>query len=101
MEEGEEISEDFLLQNNEKKDWDFALFFCYFNNRPAFNKYVEAYKGKHIIIIGPAKDTNRYTEPDPLSPNFTADQHFAIVHLSKFGDNQDFIAIYERSKCGF
>lgn len=48
----------------------FALLFCYFNNKLAFDKYVEAYRGSVVIIIGPRNDCDIVTDPMPLNPQF-------------------------------
>lgn len=76
------------------KNWNFALLFCYFNIRRAFDEYIDVYKGNYVIIIGPAENTNRYTEPLPL--DFQDNDDFQLVHICDFGDNRDVLAIYER-----
>lgn len=76
--------------------WNFSLLFCYFNNRAAFNEYVKCYKGNFIIIIGPATETHRYTEPLPLDPEFQENKDFKVVLLTEFNEKRDLIAIYER-----
>lgn len=94
VEHGQEVSSKLLLDTCMAKTWDFALLFCYFNLRSAFNEYIKHYKGNYVIIIGPADNTGRYTDPLPL--DFKDNDEFELVHLSDFGDNRDLIAIYER-----
>ncbi|XP_023297042.2 uncharacterized protein LOC111679674 [Lucilia cuprina] len=53
--------------------WNFALMFCYFNNRSAFLEYLKIYEGNYIIIVGPLEKTEIYTDPLPLEPNFPED----------------------------
>lgn len=48
----------------------FALLFCYFNNKSAFDKYIEAYDGNIVIIVGPKNDCGIVTDPLPLNPKF-------------------------------
>lgn len=86
-----------MLDTCLSKNWNFSLLFCYFNNRPAFNEYVKCFKGNFIIIIGPAANTNRYTEPLPLDEEFQKNGDFKLVHCQDFGDNHDLIAIYEKT----
>lgn len=72
--------------------------FCYFNNRNAFNEYVNCYRGNYIIIIGPADyRTGRYTEPLPLDSEFQKNNNYKLIHFSEFGNNRDLIAIYEKA----
>lgn len=93
----QEITSQFLLDSSLFRNWNFALMFCYFNCREAFNQYVEAYRGNWIIIIGPADHTGRYTEPLPLDEEFQTNKNFKLVCFQEFGDNHDIIAIYERN----
>lgn len=92
----QEITSQFLLDSSLFRNWNFALMFCYFNCREAFNQYVEAYRGNWIIIIGPADKTGRYTEPLPLDKEFQKNKNYKLVCFQEFGDNHDIIAIYER-----
>lgn len=71
--------------------------FCYFNNREAFNDYVNCFRGTYIIIIGPAENTLRYTEPLPLDKEFQKNENYKLIHFSEFGNNRDLIAIYEKA----
>jgi hypothetical protein len=97
LEPDQKISPQFLLDTTMMKNWNFTLLFCYFNNRAAFDEYVECYRGNFIIIIGPAENTYRYTEPLPLDKEFRQNENYKLVHLSEFGNNRDLIAIYEKS----
>lgn len=72
--------------------------FCYFNNRDAFDEYVNCYKGNYVIIIGPANDIGRYTEPMPSDREFQKNGDFSLVHLREFSARRDLIAIYERNE---
>ncbi|KAL7023485.1 hypothetical protein ACKWTF_012631 [Chironomus riparius] len=99
VEHGQELSSKLILDTCLSKNWDFALLFCYFNLRRAFNEYIKYYKGNYVIIIGPAANTGRYTDPLPL--DFQDNEEFQLVHLSDFGDNRDLLAIYERKNKKF
>jgi hypothetical protein len=55
--DGRPVNSQLLLDMNSTKNWNFSLLFCYFNHRPAFDAYIEAYKGNFVIIIGPAANT--------------------------------------------
>lgn len=74
--------------------WNFALMFCYFNSIEAFNTYVDNYRGNFIIIIGPAENTDRYTEPLPCEFEH---EDFSMVRCEEFGKNHDLIAYYARN----
>lgn len=54
------------------------------------------FQGRHVIVIGPAKETNRFTECSPLNPPFPEGVKLEMIHFSEFGDNKDQIAIYEK-----
>lgn len=97
LEPDQEITSQFLLDTCMSRNWNFSLLFCYFNNRDAFDKYVSCYQGNFIIIIGPADNTLRYTEPLPLDTEFQKNQNFKLIHLREFGNNRDLIAIYEKN----
>lgn len=92
--DGRTVTSQVLLDTCASKNWNFALFFCYFNHRSAFDAYIKTYKGNFVVIIGPAANTNRYTDPLPL--DFQDNEDFLLVHLCDFGDNRDLLAIYER-----
>lgn len=44
----------------------FALLFCYFNDRSAFDAYVNAFGGRIVVVIGPLADDDIVTDPRPL-----------------------------------
>lgn len=94
VEHGQECTSKVLLDSSLSRNWNFALLFCYFNLRRAFNEYIQNYKGNYVIIIGPADNTGRYT--DPLPKDFQDNEDFKLIHITDFGDNRDLIAIYER-----
>lgn len=74
----------------------YALLFCYFNNRPAFNEYIKCYKGNMIIIIGPGEGKGRHTDPEPFNPNFYSDD-WILDDYEEIKNSRDFIAIYVRN----
>ncbi|XP_061387130.1 uncharacterized protein LOC133322080 [Musca vetustissima] len=81
-----------------RDSWNFALLFCYFNNRPAFLQYLKLYKGRWICIIGPLEKRNVYTDPLPLEPNFPVEDNVTTWKLKaslKMGEN-DIMAFYEK-----
>lgn len=63
----------------------FALLFCYFNNRDAFVEYVRAYTGHLIIIVGPTSEQHIVTDPNPLNPNFENDE-WILLDYCQFND---------------
>lgn len=73
----------------------FGLLFCYFNNSEAFNNYVEAFKGKWIVIIGPEDGTGRYTEPMALKPCFKRTNTWKLETNFSLIEG-DIVAIYGR-----
>lgn len=77
----------------------FALLFCYFNNRSAFDKYMESYRGNMVIIVGPRNDCGIVTDPLPLDPKFC--EHNAskwvvesVVDIDV--DDYNVLAVYRR-----
>lgn len=44
----------------------FALLFCYFNDRTAFDAYVNAFEGRFVVVIGPLANDGIVTDPRPL-----------------------------------
>ncbi|XP_075146755.1 uncharacterized protein LOC142221100 [Haematobia irritans] len=86
--------QNFCFRNN----WNFALMFCYFNNRPAFLEYLSSYKGNWIIIIGPLEKRDVYTDPLPLEPNFPNEKptQWLLKASLKIGEN-DVLALYEKT----
>lgn len=74
---------------------DFGLLFCYFNDSEAFSNYVDAFKGKWIVIIGPEDGVGRYTEPMPLRPCFKKAKSWKLETNFSLIDG-DIVAIYRR-----
>lgn len=78
---------------------DFALLFCYFNYRLAFDKYIETFNGRIVIIVGPRDDCGIVTDPLPLSPHFRESNGFKWVKESVISidvDDCNVIAVYKR-----
>ncbi|KAJ6633619.1 hypothetical protein Bhyg_16805, partial [Pseudolycoriella hygida] len=80
---------------------DFALLFCYFNNKSAFDNYVEEYHGNVLIIIGPRNDCGIVTDPLPLNPNFCSLNGFeweleSVIDVDD--DDYNVVAVYRRSR---
>ncbi|XP_073818437.1 uncharacterized protein [Musca autumnalis] len=90
-------NEDYLRTCCLRDSWNFALLFCYFNNRPAFLQYLNLYKGRWICIIGPMEKRNIYTDPLPLEPNFpqSVGVTWKLKATLQMGDN-DVMALYEK-----
>lgn len=51
-----------------------ALIFCYFNNRKAFEDYLNVFEGKWLILIGPQPALGIHTDPNPLQPQLPENQ---------------------------
>lgn len=81
----------------QEKHSNFALLFCYFNNRPAFNDYVRVYDGNYIIIVGPDEGLGTFTDPLPLSPQFEncVGYKWNIETFINI-DNFNYIAVYKK-----
>uniref|UniRef100_W8CDA7 Methyltransferase domain-containing protein n=1 Tax=Ceratitis capitata TaxID=7213 RepID=W8CDA7_CERCA len=93
----DEISLDKYLQKCcNLKSWNFALMFCYFNNRAAFYNYIEMYKGNILLIIGPKNGVRIFTEPLPLEPHFLDTHHWELKTTLSIGKD-DIIALYVRA----
>lgn len=70
-----------------------AIMFCYFNNGPAFQDYLNKYRGNCLIIIGPK--SNRHTNPHPFHPCFETDE-WTLKEYKKIKDSNDYIVVYEK-----
>lgn len=75
----------------------FALLFCYFNNRTAFLDYVRAYDGQLIVIIGPINGDKIVTDPIPLNPQFETDE-WQLIGQSEMHGFDNCMAIYRRRR---
>lgn len=92
---GNELTPNFLQEACTSNDWNFALLFCYFNNHEAFIRYLDAYHGKYLIIIGPGNDCGRHTDPQPFELNLKDNkERWKLVSSCHIGNSVDFIAIY-------
>lgn len=80
-----------------RKSTEFALLFCYFNDKIAFNEYVQAYEGRLIIIIGPERCSGTVTDPQPLNPKFeySPDYRWTIETIVNI-DNFNYIGVYRK-----
>lgn len=72
-----------------------ALLFCYFNNGPAFKQYIQQYRGRLVIIIGPGQGRGTLTNPEPFAADFGTSEWVLIDH-QEVKDTKDFIAVYSR-----
>ncbi|KOB77591.1 Uncharacterized protein OBRU01_01977, partial [Operophtera brumata] len=63
-----------------------ALLFCYFNNRPAFNDYLEHFKGNVIVIIGPGDGKHVHTDPKPFNDVSNEWELFMSQEVRNSGD---------------
>lgn len=74
------ITNEFLNRCIQADAHQFALLFCYFNNRDAFLEYIRAYNGDIIVIVGPNSEQNIVTDPNPLNPKFESDEWSLLDH---------------------
>lgn len=92
------ISNEFLKQCIQQNNSQFALLFCYFNNRDAFYEYVRAYDGDLIIIVGPSNEHHIVTDPNPLNPQFETDE-WMLSDCCQFNDQlSNCMCIFQRIK---
>lgn len=78
----------------------YALMFCYFNDRKAFNNYLKCYMGTDLIIIGPYEHQEVVTNPMPRNPGFdefNINSWNAVRYLD-VGDGINEIVFYKRFK---
>ncbi|KAH8291827.1 hypothetical protein KR054_001042 [Drosophila jambulina] len=71
-----------------------ALLFCYFNNRSAFLDYLEVFRGRWIILIGPQPALGIHTDPNPIQPQLPADQWTLRERLN--WTDRNIVAFYEK-----
>ncbi|KAG4079877.1 hypothetical protein HA402_015008 [Bradysia odoriphaga] len=83
------------LQNCAVTTDHFALLFCYFNNRSAFDKYIDAFLGDVVLIVGPQNDRNIVTDPLPMNPKFTNGSKWSVKTVINI-DDYNVIAVYRR-----
>lgn len=79
------ITNQFLKDCIQLRNNQFALLFCYFNNRQAYLEYLRAYEGDVIIIVGPSSEQHIVTDPNPLNPHFENDE-WILYDFYKFND---------------
>ncbi|XP_046416192.1 uncharacterized protein LOC124300191 [Neodiprion virginianus] len=72
-----------------------ALLFCYFNNGPAFLNYMNEYRGKMVIIIGPGEGRGSCTDPAPFDKKFL-DLGWILESAREIRNTKDYIAVYVR-----
>ncbi|XP_011182586.1 uncharacterized protein LOC105212364 [Zeugodacus cucurbitae] len=94
----EENQDEFLQKCCNLENWDFALMFCYFNNRSAYLNYIQIYKGNVLVIVGPKTGVKVFTEPLPLEPHFPAGNCWQLKATLNIG-KIDVIAFYTRDFC--
>lgn len=84
------------IQCDDEKE--FALLFCYFNNRGAFHEYVRAFDGDIIIIVGPTTE-KIVTDPNPLNPHFERSDDWTLVDVCQFNDQlSNCMSVFRRIK---
>lgn len=84
------------VQSDESDE--FALLFCYFNNRDAFQEYVRAFNGDIIIIVGPSEQ-HIVTDPNPMNPHFECENDWKLIDSYLFNDQlSNCMSIYRRIK---
>lgn len=71
-----------------------CLLFCYFNNRPAFENYMQHYSGNILIIIGPGKEKIVHTDPQPFD---NLGLEWRLHSWQEVRNSKDFIAVYCRT----
>ncbi|XP_039750858.1 uncharacterized protein LOC120627079 [Pararge aegeria] len=71
-----------------------ALLFCYFNNGPAFKRYLQYYSGKMMIIIGPGYEKGVHTDPTPFGD---VPEAWTLYGWQEVACTKDFIAVYCRN----
>lgn len=77
-----QITNEFLNGCIQAEANQFALLFCYFNNRNAFLEYVRAYNGDLIVIVGPRSEQYIVTDPNPLNPKFENDEWLLLDRVN-------------------
>lgn len=94
----QQITSKFLKQCIGTDTNQFALLFCYFNAREAFQQYVRAYHGDCIIIVGPSSEQHIVTDPNPLNPKFEINE-WTLLDCRHFNDQfSNCMSIYKKIK---
>lgn len=91
-----QITNEFLNRCIQAEANQFALLFCYFNNRNAFHEYVRAYNGDLIIIVGPKSEQHIVTDPNPLNPKFENDEWFLLDRVNFNDQLLNCMSIFKR-----
>lgn len=93
-----QITNKFLQKCIETDENQFALLFCYFNNREAFLEYVRAYDGNLIILVGPSTVQHIVTDPNPMHPKFENDD-WCLFDYFQFNDQlENCMSVFIRKK---
>ncbi|RVE44316.1 hypothetical protein evm_011040 [Chilo suppressalis] len=71
-----------------------ALMFCYFNNREAFEDYLNYYSGNVLIIIGPGEGKGVHTDPRPFGD---VSENWKLYKSQEVRTSKDYIAVYHKS----
>ncbi|CAH0747326.1 unnamed protein product [Bemisia tabaci] len=79
------------------EDENSALMFCYFNNGPAFNEYLNRYKGNCVIIIGSERH-GVHTDPKPFDLQ-NSSSGWSLYSSKKISLSNDIMVVYTRNKC--
>lgn len=95
----DQITSDFLRKCANTKTNEFALLFCYFNNRDAFLQYIRAFDGDFVILVGPMSEEHIVTNPNPLNPKFENDDWSLLCYYQLNDPNENCISIFKRIKC--
>lgn len=84
-----------------ERSYHFALLFCYFNDKEAFDAYVRAFDGPLIILVGPEACSGTVTDPQPLNPQFEkSETHFWTIETIINIDSFNYMAVYRRIQRG-
>lgn len=81
-----------------KGDDDYALLFCYFNNREAFLDYMSVFTGSLVVIVGPKEGQGIVTDPIPLNPQFVANEEckWCFIDAIEMQTKNNVIAFYKK-----
>lgn len=81
-------------------DGEFALLFCYFNDRAAFEAYVRVYEGRWVILVGACAEMDELVVTDPRPWELAGAAEWRIVASVLFDReiNGNVAVIYERKR---